>query len=119
MESYDVIIVGAGTAGLTAAIYAARAKRKTLVIDKKRPGGQACTTERMENYPGFPGGIHGKELMKLFREQAEEMGSEIVKQKVTSIEENDGFYAVNTAKGGTYVGRSLILAPGCVPRKLG
>ncbi|MFP4564335.1 MAG: NAD(P)/FAD-dependent oxidoreductase, partial [Spirochaetia bacterium] len=67
---YDILIIGAGTAGLTAGIYAARAKRSTCIVDKKRPGGQAATTERMENYPGFPGGVGGRELTNLFRDQA-------------------------------------------------
>lgn len=60
MDVFDIIIIGAGSAGLTAGIYSARSKRKTLILDRKRPGGQAGTTERLENYPGFPGGIGGK-----------------------------------------------------------
>ena len=77
MESFDIVIVGAGSGGLSAGIYAARAKRSTLILDKKRPGGQAATTEKMENYPGFPEVIGGRDLMERFRAQAEAMGAVI------------------------------------------
>ncbi|MCK5198804.1 MAG: FAD-dependent oxidoreductase, partial [Spirochaetales bacterium] len=119
MEVYDVIIIGAGAAGLTAGIYSARSKRKTLILDRKRPGGQAGTTERLENYPGFPGGTGGKDLMNLFRDQALEMGSIIEKGKVSSITESAGLYLVKTAKGKEFTGKSVILAPGSKPRQLG
>lgn len=119
MEIFDIIIIGAGAAGLTAGTYSARSKRKTLILDRKRPGGQAGTTERLENYPGFPGGIGGKELMNLFRDQAIEMGSVIDKAKVSSISESAGLYVVKTAKGKEFTGKSVILAPGSLPRQLG
>lgn len=119
MDVFDIIIIGAGSAGLTAGIYSARSKRKTLILDRKRPGGQAGTTERLENYPGFPGGIGGKELMNLFRDQAIEMGSVIEKGKVSSITESDGLYVIKTAKGKEFAGKAVILAPGSKPRQLG
>lgn len=119
MEVYDIIIIGAGAAGMTAGIYSARSKRKTLILDRKRPGGQAGSTERLENYPGFPGGTGGKTLMNLFRDQALEMGSIIEKGKVSSITESAGFYSVKTAKGKEFTGKSVILAPGSKPRQLG
>lgn len=119
MEVYDIIIIGAGAAGLTAGIYSARSKRKTLILDRKRPGGQAGSTERLENYPGFPGGTGGKDLMNLFRDQALEMGSIIEKGKVSSITESAGLYLVKTAKGKEFTGKSVILAPGSKPRQLG
>lgn len=118
-EIFEIIIIGAGAAGLTAGIYSARSKRKTLILDRKRPGGQAGTTERLENYPGFPGGIGGKELMNLFRDQAIEMGSVIEKGKVSSITESAGHYLVKIAKGKEFTGKSVILAPGSLPRQLG
>lgn len=118
-NSYDVIIIGAGSAGLTAGIYAARSKRSTLILDKKRAGGQAATTESMENYPGFPGGISGRKLLNLFKEQADEMGAEFAKTEVKAITEDDSFYSLQCKDGNTYTARSLILAPGCKPRKLG
>jgi thioredoxin reductase (NADPH) len=104
---------------MTAGIYSARSKRKTLILDRKRPGGQAGSTERLENYPGFPGGTGGKTLMNLFRDQALEMGSIIEKGKVSSITESAGFYSVKTAKGKEFTGKSVILAPGSKPRQLG
>ena len=115
----DIAVVGAGAAGLSAAIYGARAKRSTLIIDKKRPGGQAATTERLENYPGFPGGVGGRELMELMRKQSEQMGAETIRGEIVSIEENDGLYRIVLSKGNRIESRSVILAPGCQPRQLG
>ncbi|HEY9592895.1 MAG TPA: FAD-dependent oxidoreductase [Spirochaetia bacterium] len=119
METYDVVIIGAGTGGLSAGVYAARAKRSTLVLDRRRPGGQAATTEMMENYPGFPGGIGGRELMDRFRDHALEMGARIRQADVTGFSEEDGVYVVRTRDGARIGARSVILAPGCEPRKLG
>jgi thioredoxin reductase (NADPH) len=119
MDTFDVLIVGAGTGGLSAGIYAARAKRSTLILDRKRPGGQAATTEKMENYPGFPGGIGGRELMDRFRDHAKEMGARIEQAEAVSFKEEGGAYVVHTAAGTDYRARSIILAPGCEPRKLG
>jgi thioredoxin reductase (NADPH) len=119
MDTFDVLIVGAGTGGLSAGIYAARAKRSTLILDRKRPGGQAATTEMMENYPGFPGGIGGRELMDRFRDHAKEMGARMEQGEAVSFKEEGGAYVVRTAAGTDYRARSIILAPGCEPRKLG
>jgi thioredoxin reductase (NADPH) len=119
METYDVVIIGAGTGGLSAGVYAARAKRTTLILDRKRPGGQAATTEKMENYPGFPGSIGGRELMNRFRDHAVEMGAHIEQAEAVSFAEEDGGYVVATKGGVSYRARSIILAPGCEPRKLG
>lgn len=116
---YDILIIGAGTAGLTAGIYAARAKRSTCIVDRKRPGGQAATTERMENYPGFPGGVGGRELTNLFRDQALEMGCAIVKDTVLTVSQADGILRAECKSGALFEGRALILAPGCEPRRLG
>jgi thioredoxin reductase (NADPH) len=119
MGIWDVLIVGAGTAGLSAGIYAARARRSTLILDRKRPGGQAATTEKMENYPGFPGSIGGRELMERFRAHAEEMGARIERAEVTALAEEGEGYAARTREGGVYRARSVILAPGSEPRRLG
>ena len=119
MENFDVLIVGAGTGGLSAGVYAARAKRSTLILDRKRPGGQAATTEMMENYPGFPGGIGGRELMDRFRDHALQMGARIEQAEAVSFTEEDGGYVVRTREGTAFKARSIILAPGCEPRKLG
>lgn len=116
---YDIIVIGAGSAGLTAGIYAARSKRSTLILDKKRAGGQAATTESMENYPGFPGGISGRKLLDLFKKQADEMGAEYKKTEVLSVTEAGNLYSMGCSDETTYTARSVILAPGCKPRKLG
>jgi thioredoxin reductase (NADPH) len=117
-EINDLIVVGAGSAGLSAGVYGARSKRSTLILDRRRPGGQAATTEKMENYPGFPGVIGGRELMDRFREHATGMGARIEKTDVLGFAEEGGIYVVRT-KGGEFRARSLILAPGCEPRRLG
>jgi thioredoxin reductase (NADPH) len=119
MDSPDIVIVGAGAAGLAAAIYGARAKRSTLVLDRKRPGGQAATTEKMENYPGFPEVIGGRELMERYRKHAEAMGAEIRRAEAASFSEDGDAYVVGLKDGSSVRARALILAPGCEPRKLG
>jgi thioredoxin reductase (NADPH) len=119
MDSYDIVIVGAGTAGLSAGIYGARAKRSTMILDRKRPGGQAATTEKMENYPGFPEVIGGRELTERFRRHAEAMGAVILRGEAVSFAEEDGAYVIVTRDGASFRARSLILAPGCEPRRLG
>ena len=119
MESSDVLVVGAGTAGLWAGIYAARARRSTLILDRARPGGQAATTEKMENYPGFPEVIGGRELTERFRRHAEAMGARIERAEVVSFAEDGDGYVVGTKDGRSLAARSLIIAPGCQPRRLG
>jgi thioredoxin reductase (NADPH) len=119
MDRADILVIGAGTAGLSAGIYAARARRTTLILDRKRPGGQAATTEKMENYPGFPEVIGGRDLTERFREHAEAMGAVIERAEAVSFAEDEGGYAVATKDGRTIRARALILAPGCEPRRLG
>ncbi len=119
MESSDVLVVGAGTAGLSAGIYAARARRSTLILDRARPGGQAATTEKMENYPGFPEVIGGRELTERFRRHAEAMGARIERAEAVSFAEDGDGYVIGTKDGRSFAARSLILAPGCQPRRLG
>lgn len=115
---YDVIIIGGGPAGMTAAIYAARAGYKTMILETGAPGGQAATTDIIENYPGFPQGISGPELMMKFYEQATGFGVEMEFQKATSLE-LDG--AVKKVKAGEnlYETRAIIIASGARPRVLG
>jgi thioredoxin reductase (NADPH) len=119
MDTFDIVIVGAGAAGLSAGIYGARSKRSTLILDRKRPGGQAAITEKMENYPGFPEVISGRELTERFRRHAEAMGAVIKRGEAVEFREKDGLYIVGTLEGLNYGARSLILAPGCEPRRLG
>ena len=116
-DIWDIIIVGAGPAGLSAAIYAARSKLKTLLIEKTKTGGQASTTEEMENYPGFAKGTTGPELMRAFTEHAKHFGVETVKNEVISIDAENKL--VRLKDGSELKAHALILAPGCVPRTLG
>jgi len=115
--TWDIIIVGGGPAGLSAAIYAARSKLKTLLIEKAKTGGQASTTEEMENYPGFAKGTSGPGLMRAFTEHAQHFGVEIVKNEVVSIDVEKK--VVRLKDGSEQKAHALILAPGCVPRMLG
>ncbi len=118
---YDLVVVGAGAAGLTSAIYASRDGWDTLVLEKEATGGLAATTHLIENYPGFPEGIDGSELMERFAEQAKRFGAQIVEfEEVTSLKKNDeGIFEIATSGGAVYKGRTVILATGSRPKKLG
>ncbi|MGI6485674.1 MAG: thioredoxin-disulfide reductase [Tepidanaerobacteraceae bacterium] len=116
--SYDIAIIGAGPAGLSAGIYAARAKLSTIVIEKMYPGGQAAITHLIENYPGFSQGVGGSELTDGMHEQAERFGAEFLNGEVEKLQKkNDSF--VITLKGETVEAKSVILAMGAEPRKMG
>lgn len=115
--TYDVVIIGAGPAGLTAAIYAGRALLKTIVLERGLPGGQLNETDYIENFPGFEEKIAGPELMRRTRKQAERFGAQIVLDEVCRIESQDDGYLV---KGGAadYKARAVIIAGGSHPREL-
>lgn len=115
---YDVIIIGAGPAGLTAGIYAARGGLKTIVIESAMPGGQASLTEKIENYPGFPEGIGGYELMNAFYQQALRFNVEFIFQEVTSVELQGQIKKVITGSN-EYLSKTVIIATGSKPRLLG
>lgn len=83
---YEIVIIGAGPAGLTAGIYAARARMKVLLLEKAVPGGQVIMTDWVENYPGFPEGISGYDLSEKMLTQAKNLGLEIFTEEVTSME---------------------------------
>ncbi|WP_216325309.1 thioredoxin-disulfide reductase [Deinococcus aestuarii] len=120
-QDYDVVIVGGGPAGLTAAIYTGRANLKTLVLEKGLPGGQIAQTEDVENYPGFPEPISGMELSQRMVQQAEKFGARIEMEEVEAIEcvpaEHGHAFTVR-GYGGTYRARSVILATGANPKRL-
>src|SRR5256885_3618597 len=108
---YDVIVIGSGPAGFTAAIYATRANLKTLVIAGTVAGGQLMITTDVENYPGFPNGILGPELMELWRKQAERFKAEFVDDDVSRVEFGKPPFRVWTSDG-THQGHSVIIATG-------
>ena len=118
-EFYDLIVVGGGPLGLTAALYAAREGIETLIIERSGVGGQAGVTERIENYPGFPGGVGGGELADQMRVQAEGFGVEILPaQSVTRIVSQDGYQMIATEGGDEYSSKAVLLAPGTTYRRL-
>ena len=114
----DVVIVGAGPAGLTAALYCGRAGFNTLVLEKLSPGGQMATTNEIENYPGFPGVTDGFTLAMNMSAQAEQFGVQQDYAEVTALRVEDDMKLLETAIG-TIRARSVILAPGAAPRLLG
>jgi len=118
LVQYDIIIIGAGPAGLTAAIYAGRAEMKTLLISNALPGGQAMLTEEIENYPGFPSSINGPKLITDMYEQAKKLAVEFKRIHVNGIEKKDKTFTVRT-KEGMFQSLSLIIATGASYRKLG
>jgi thioredoxin reductase (NADPH) len=116
---YDVAIVGAGVAGLTAAIYSSRARRRTVVFERELVGGQIATTELVENYPGFPDGIGGLELSQRFQQQAERFGAELRYEEVERLERlPDGAFALRTS-GGEYRAEAVIVTAGAAHNRLG
>ena len=115
---YDVLIIGAGPAGMTAAIYAARAGHKTAIIEYGVPGGQAATTDMIENYPGFPQGISGPELMIKFFEQTQTFGVEMIYEQVQSMELTQEIKKVTTNMQ-TIEAKVVVIASGAKPKLLG
>jgi thioredoxin reductase (NADPH) len=116
---YDLIVVGSGPAGLTAALYAAREGIETLVIERGGVGGQAGVTELLDNFPGFPEGISGSDFADRLRQQAERFGVEILQaQEVTRIDEEGQYRCVHTADGREYRSWAVLLATGSTYRRL-
>ena len=117
-QTYDVVIIGSGPAGYTAGIYTSRARLKTRIVSGTLPGGQLMTTSEVENYPGFPNGIFGPELMMNMRQQAERFGTCIVDDEVIRVDFNKRPFEV-TSHSETCEAHSVIICTGASPRKLG
>ncbi len=115
----NVIIIGTGCAGLTAAIYAARANLEPLVIEGTQPGGQLTTTSEVENFPGFPEGIDGYTLTDNIRKQAARFGTRYTNDIIESVDLKGEVKVLKAAGGKTYETRTLIIATGARPRLLG
>ncbi len=115
---WDVIIIGGGPAGLTAGIYCARARLNCVLLERLSPGGQVLTTNWVENYPGFPGGISGFELMERMKRQAEEFGLNIVSTDVKGINLDEDKRLVITDSGAMEA-KAIVLTMGASPKKLG
>ncbi len=115
---YDIIIIGGGPAGLTAGIYASRARLKTLLLEKNIIGGLAATTDRIENYPGFPDDVSGMDLLERMRKQAERFGTEIKEfEEVRDVKPLNKRIEITTVQG-KYSALSVVIASGSEPKKL-
>jgi len=118
-EVENLIIIGSGPAGYTAALYASRAELNPLVFEGFQWGGQLQNTTDVENYPGFPEGIMGPEMMTRFREQAERFGTRFVSDDIDRVELGDGGIQKVYLEDEEYLAKSVVLAMGAEPRRLG
>ncbi len=115
---YDLIIIGGGPGGLTAALYAGRSRLKTLLLEKAGLGGQIILSPTIENYPGFVGGVGTAELIQAMQKQVEELEVEIRQEEVNKITWADGLFKVFSFESG-YEAKTVIVASGACPKKLG
>ena len=118
MAVYDVLIIGGGPGGYTAALYCARAGLSTVLFEKLSAGGQMGLTTEIDNYPGFPEGVDGFTLGQKMEEGAERFGAKTVLADVRSVELAGDIKTVHTSEGD-YEGRTVVIATGATPRKLG
>jgi thioredoxin reductase (NADPH) len=118
-DRYRLVIIGSGPAGLTAAIYAARADLEPLVLEGMQPGGQLTTTTEVENFPGFPEGIQGPEMMDIFRKQAERFGAEVEPREVTEADFGKRPFALTVDDKDRVLADAVIIATGASARYLG
>lgn len=119
---HETVIIGSGPAGYTAAIYAARANMNPLVITGMEPGGQLTTTTDVENYPGYPDGIMGPEMMMDFQKQAERFGTQVIIDMVSEVElakDEGGIHVIKTMNGDVFQTKTVIISTGASAKYLG
>jgi len=119
MQSYDVIIVGTGPAGLTAAIYASRANLKPLLLEGPEPGGQLTTTTEVDNFPGFPEGIQGPQLIQNMKSQAQRFGTEFLQKSAIDVNLSKRPFTVTLDDGQILSAQTLIISTGASAKYLG
>src|SRR5215216_5438550 len=115
-QLYDVVVIGSGPAGYTAGIYTSRAKLRTRIITGTLPGGQLMTTSEVENYPGFPNGIFGPELMINMKQQSERFGTAMVTDEVKKVDFKKRPFKIFT-ESSLYTTESVLISTGATPRK--
>ncbi|MDO9390301.1 MAG: thioredoxin-disulfide reductase [bacterium] len=118
-KNYDIAILGAGPAGMTAGLYAGRGGLKAVIIEKMMPGGLVANTERIDNYPGFPEGISGFELAQKMEQQAKKFGAEIISAQAEEVVPEDRYQLIKLSDGTIIKSKALIIATGAFPKTLG
>ncbi|OGU59422.1 MAG: thioredoxin-disulfide reductase [Ignavibacteria bacterium GWF2_33_9] len=117
-ENYQIVIIGTGPAGLTAAIYSARANRSTIVLEGPQPGGQLTQTTEVENYPGFADGIQGPEMMEIFRKQANRFNAATVFESAIDVDFSSRPFKIKSDADKEYTADAVIIATGASAKKL-
>ncbi len=118
-KTSNCVIIGGGPAGYTAAVYASRANLSPVLYEGMQPGGQLTTTTEVENFPGFPGGIQGPDLVAEMRKQAEKFGAEIIAETITSVDFSSRPFRLTLADGSEVKAHTVIIATGASARYLG